>query len=416
MQIVDTFRYLKQAERPVVIVGNGVRLSGAGKEFLKLIDKIKIPVGASKLGQDLIDYNHPYFVGFGGTRGTRAANFALQNSDLVLSLGSRLANPFIGYEPSLFARAAKKIVVDIDICELEKFGSKLDIAINCNVKSFIEKMLNLLQREPLSENIEWIKKCRHWKEKYRVINEPHFIEKKWVCVYSFFDKLSHALSNNSIVIGDAGSVYYVISQAMQVKYGQRIVVPAGLGSMGLSLPLGIGAYYASKDSTIVAVTGEGSLQMNIQELQTVIHNKIPLKLFVINNGGYLSIKQTQERNFEGRLIGSDPGSGVSFPDLSKIAYAYGIKYNSIKGQDQLEKKIEGTINYKGSIICEVFTDPNQKIMPSVTSKVLPGGQIVSVPLEDMFPFLPREEFEQEMIIKPVNYDIGGNSDVENKSL
>jgi acetolactate synthase-1/2/3 large subunit len=410
-QIVDAFKHLKQAERPVIIVGNGVRLSGAGKEFLKLIDKIKIPVVVSKLGEDLIDYNHPYFVGFGGTRGTRAANFALQNSDLILSLGSRLANPFIGYEPNLFARAAKKIVVDIDPCELEKFRSKLYIGINCNVKLFIEKMLNFLQQEPLSENSEWIEKCRHWKKKYQVINEPHFIEKKWVSIYSFFDRLSHALNNNSIVIGDSGSVYYVISQAMQVKYGQRILVPAGLGSMGLSLPLGIGAYYASKDSTIVAVTGDGSLQMNIQELQTVVHYKIPLKLFVINNEGYLSIKRTQEKSFEGRLIGSCPDSGVSFPNLRKIAYAYGIEYNSIKGQDQLEKKIEDTINYKGPIICEIFTDPNEKIMPSVTSKILPNGQMVSMPLEDMFPFLPREEFEQEMIVKAVDYNKGDNTDV-----
>ena len=403
-QIAQVHEFLKQSERPVIIAGNGVRLSGANKAFLKLVDILKVPVVVSKLGQDLIDHNHPYFAGFGGTKGTRAANLTMQNSDLVISIGSRLAIPFVGYEYDLFAREAKKISVDIDPHEMKKKTIKLDMAINADAKLFIEKMLAALAQDPISEKAEWTKKCRHWKERYDAITDDIKCQKEPVCSYNLFDGLSQLLDEKAIAIADAGTVYCIISQAFKVKYGQRVIVPAALGTMGLSLPLGIGAYYAARDSKIVAVTGDGSLQMNIQELQTVVHNKIPIKLFVVNNNGYVSIRNTQNAYFEGRLIGSSPESGVSCPDLKKIAYAYGIKYEFIRNQDDLEKKLKDIIGYDGPIICEVFSDPNQQIMPSVSSKILPSGKMVSMPLEDMWPFLPRSEFEEEMIIKPIDYE------------
>lgn len=403
-QVAEVHKLLKQSDRPVIIAGNGVRLSGSESEFLKLVDVLKVPVVVSKLGQDLIDYNHPYFAGFGGTKGTRAANLAVQNSDLVISIGSRLAIPFVGYEYDLFAREAKKISVDIDPYEMMKKTINLDMAINADAKLFIEKMLSASTQDPISEKSEWIKKCRHWKERYDVITDEIRRQKEPVCSYNLFDSLSQLLDEKAIAIADAGTVYCIISQAFKVKYGQRVIVPAALGTMGLSLPLGIGAYYAARDSKIVAVTGDGSLQMNIQELQTVVHNNIPIKLFVVNNNGYVSIRNTQNAYFDGRFIGSSPESGVSCPDLKKIAYAYGIKYKSIRNQSELEEKLKDIIDYNGPILCEVFTDPNQQIMPSVSSKVLPSGRMVSMPLEDMWPFLPRSEFEEEMVIKPVDFE------------
>lgn len=402
-QLKEIVNLLKQSKRPILIAGNGIRLANAEKEFLELVEKSKIPVVTSKLGQDLIYEDHPYYVGFGGTKGTRAGNLAMQNSDLILSIGSRLAIPFVGYEYELFAREAKKISVDIDPREHAKNTIKLDIAVEADAKIFIQKLLNLLSKENLNENKDWLNKCHHWKLKYNLIPEGLSKESSPACSYNLFDKLAKVLDPNSVVIADAGSVYCIISQAFKVKAGQRLITPACLGTMGLSLPLGIGACFAAKDAKVVAVTGDGSLQMNIQELQTLHHYNIPLKLFVVNNNGYLSIRNTQENYFEGRYAGSDPKSGVSCPDLKKIAYAYDLKYESIYNQKELENKVEDVINFDGPIICEVFTFEDQKIIPSVSSKTLPDGSMVSAPIEDMWPFLPEEEFKKEMIVKPVKY-------------
>ena len=402
-QLKEIVNLLKQSKRPILIAGNGIRLANAEKEFLELVEKSKIPVVTSKLGQDLIYEDHPYYVGFGGTKGTRAGNLAMQNSDLILSIGSRLAIPFVGYEYELFAREAKKISVDIDPREHAKNTIKLDIAVEADAKLFIQKLLNLLSKESLNENKDWLNKCHHWKLEYNFLPEGLSKEPSPACSYNLFDKLAKVLDPNSVVIADAGSVYCIISQAFKVKAGQRLITPACLGTMGLSLPLGIGACFAAKDAKVVAVTGDGSLQMNIQELQTLHHYNIPLKLFVVNNNGYLSIRNTQENYFEGRYAGSDPKSGVSCPDLRKIAYAYDLKYESIYNQEELENKVEDVINFDGPIICEVFTFEDQKIIPSVSSKTLPDGSMVSAPIEDMWPFLPEEEFKKEMIVKPVKY-------------
>ena len=402
-QLKEVMELLKESERPVIIAGNGIRLAGAENEFLELVKELKIPVVASKLGQDLLYENHPYYVGFGGTKGTRAANFAMQNADMILSIGSRLAIPFIGYEYELFAREAKKVSVDIDPREHQKDTIKLDIAIEYDAKKFIMELSDLLSGFKVKEKEDWVKKCNHWKSKYNAIPEGLCYEKSTACSYNLFDKLAKILDSESIVIADAGSVYCIISQVFKVKSGQRVITPACLGTMGLSLPLGIGAYYATKNSNIVAVTGDGSLQMNIQELQTLRHYDIPLKLFVVNNNGYLSIRNTQDNYFEGRHAGSDPQSGVSCPDLEKIAWAYNIKYEKISNQNDMENKMDDILNRKGPVICEVFTDPKQQIIPSVSSKTLPDGSMVSAPLEDMWPFLSREELENEMIIKPVEY-------------
>jgi len=405
-QVQTTIEWLRAAERPVVIAGNGIRLAQAEKEFLQVVETLKIPVVVSKLGQDLIDYNHPYYVGFGGTKGTRPGNFAMQNSDCILAIGSRLAIPFTGYEYELFGRKAKKIVIDIDRSELQKKTIHIDMAIEADAKQFLELLSRELEKSQICEKKPWVKKCRDWKSRYPSVIPEMSGKQSPVCSYNLFNVISHYLDESGIIIADAGTVYCIVSQVHQVKPGQRIITPAALGTMGLSLPMGIGAYYASPRSTIVAVTGDGSLQMNIQELQTVVHNQIPLKLFVVNNNGYLSIRNTQNSYFQGRYCGSDPSSGVTCPNLRKIAAAYGIPYEPIRKNGELSPKIQEIFARSGPVICEVFTSPDQQIIPNVSSKVLPDGRMVSMPLEDMWPFLPRDEFRREMIIEPIRADDG----------
>jgi acetolactate synthase-1/2/3 large subunit len=409
-QVQATIELLRTARRPVIIAGNGVRLAHAEKVFLRVVETLKIPVVVSKLGQDLIDYQHPYYIGFGGTKGTRPGNFAMQNADLILAVGSRLAIPFTGYEYELFGREARKIAVDIDSDELRKNTIKLDIAIQSDAKIFLEILLDEIQKNLPPEKEAWVKKCRHWKARYPSISPEIAGQKKPICTYNLFDKLSDILDKNGIIIADAGTVYCILSQVHRVKLGQRVITPAALGTMGLGLPLGIGAYFAAPDSTIVAVTGDGSLQMNIQELQTIVHNKIPLKLFVVNNNGYVSIRNTQNSYFDGRFCGSDPSSGVSCPDLKKIARAYGIPYEALHDQRDMDLRLSDILRQEGPVICEVFTCTDQQITPSISSKILPDGRMVSMPLEDMWPFLPRDEFRKEMIIKPVRLDDDDSED------
>jgi acetolactate synthase-1/2/3 large subunit len=255
---------------------------------------------------------------------------------------------------------------------------------------------------PIIEKYEWLNKCIGWKHKYPSVSEEQKAQTNPISIYNLFDKLSDALNEKATVIADAGSTYYTISQAFRVKQGQKILVTSALGSMGFSLPMAIGAHYADTDNMIVAVTGDGSLQMNIQELQTIVHNKIPIKLFVINNGEYASIRNTQNLYFNGRKCGADKESGVSCPDLKKIAEAYGIYYISIRSIDDLKINLNKILSYNDPVICEVFTDPAQQTFPNVGSQVLPDGSMISSPLEDMSPLLSREEFYNEMIIKPIS--------------
>lgn len=396
----DIVKSLKVSERPVIIAGHGIKLAHAKTEFLELVKLLKIPVVVSKLGFDLISYDNPYYIGFGGTKGTRAANFTMQNADLILSIGSRLAIPFTGYDFTQFARSAKKIVVDIDNIELNKNTIKIDLRVNADAKAFITELNST--NSDIGDKSHWMDKCIGWKYKYPLVTQEMKDQTKPISIYNLFDKLSDTLDKTSNIVVDAGSTYYTISQAFKLKQGQNVLVPSALGTMGFSLPLAIGAYYANPESTIVAVTGDGSLQMNIQELQTVYHNKIPIKLFVINNGGYASIRNTQNLYFNGRKCGSDEDSGVSCPDLEKIANAYNIQYVYIRNNTDFVSVFKQIFVTKLPIICEVFTDPEQKTIPNVESRVLSDGSMVSNPLEDMSPLLSREDFYNEMIIKPIS--------------
>jgi acetolactate synthase-1/2/3 large subunit len=386
---------IRQSRRPCILAGAGIRLSGAIEVLHKLVEKTGIPVLTSRLGMDLIDHRHPLFVGRPGTYGDRPANFTIQNSDLLLNIGCRLGIGLVGYDFEDFARHAKKISVDVDEQELTKPSVIPDIAIQTDAKLFLDLLLERLSNYRL-ENKHWVDQTQLWKQKYPVDLPEYQNEKEGINSYHFMRKFSEAVSEDAIFLVDTGSCFHVFAQAFQVKFGQRHIITGGLSTMGY-MPGSVGVAAASKGKDVFCITGDGSVQFNIQELQTITQNNLPVKLIILNNNGYLLIRLTQNNFQEGRFIGVDKDSGVSCPDMEKIASAYGIKFIRILGIDDWDAKLAELINYQGAVICEVMTPPNQLLIPRVASKKLDDGRMMSMPYDDMFPFLPREEYLENCV-------------------
>lgn len=396
---IRTFRdYLGKSHRPIIICGQGVRLSKCIREFKEFIQKYNIPVVASRLGIDILPWNHPLYIGRIGNKGNRAGNFALQNSDLVISLGSRLSVSSTGHEYNTFAREARRIVIDIDIIEHKKNTVKIDLFIN----SDIAKFLRFLRDVSLNDTSRWVKKCREWKNLWPVCLPQYKDDKDGINLYYFVDQLSKSIKKKAVVISDAGSAFYVTSQGIKLKQGQRYITSGGQAEMGYTIPAAIGVCFANNRKEIIGITGDGSFQMNLQELQTIVHYNLPVKIFIWNNDGYLSIRTTQSKFFNGRLIGTDESCGISFPKVKKIARAYGIKYYYVRRSNKLRGIISRILNEKGPVICEVICQKDQEIVPTVASARREDGTMVSKPLEDMYPFLDRKTFLSEMIVKPVD--------------
>jgi acetolactate synthase-1/2/3 large subunit len=386
----------------VILAGRGVRISGAINILLGFAVKYKIPIVTTYLGVDVIEYNHPCHTGVVGIKGTRAGNLAVQNADLLIVLGASLAVVEIGYESNQFAREAKIIVVDTNSF-LKKRKLKIDTFILGDVKEFIQKVSGLLAKEKtFSPNKSWLKKCIFWKRKYPVCLPEYKNLKNKINIYYFIDTLSQKLKSGDVVVTDAGSALYAGSQGIKIKKGVRYVTSGGFGGMGYSLPASIGISAGLGNKRVMCINGDGSFQQNIQELQTVVHYKMPLKIFVLNNSGYLSIRTTQSKFFNGRLLGEGPKSGVSFPSTEKIAKAYGIKFTRINDNKKLGKSLEGVLKYNGPVICEIMTLEKQEVIPTVASQKKSDGTMISRPLEDMYPFLDRDEFCKNMIIKPLD--------------
>lgn len=388
---------LSNSKRPIIVAGQGIRLAKAISQFQTFIEKYRIPVVASRLGIDLLPSEHPLFIGRIGTKGDRAGNFAVQNSDLVVAMGSRLSVSSTGHEYDKFAREAKIIVIDIDPVEHKKNTVRIDLFVNSDVKRCLEA-LNL---QKLPNTGAWVEKCLYWKKKWPVCLSEYANEHMGINLYYFVDRLSRKMKDKSVVISDAGSAFYVVSQGIQIKEGQRYITSGGQAEMGYTLPASIGVSIAKGKGEVLGVTGDGSFQLNIQELQTIVHYDLPIKTFVWNNDGYLSIRATQSKFFEGRFIGTDKASGVSFPDIEKIAKAYGIKYFKAANSVTLDHVLEEVLNYPKAVICEVMCLRNQEIVPTVSSYKKDNGTLVSKPLEDMHPFLDRNEFTKEMIVMPI---------------
>ena len=395
-QVLDA---LKVAKRPVIIVGNGVTLAGANEEFLKLIEILKIPVIGTFARYDIVRNDHELFFGRYGTIGNRAANFVVQNSDLIIAIGARLNIRAVSYNWEFFGREAKKILVDIDQNELNKKTIAADIKIKSDAKVFISDL-----RSALKDELDfgfWLEICKNYRKNYPTIEPFRQNVKEWVDSYNFFDVLSNHKRDLVYVFGN-GTACVSSYQSLRLYENQKVVVNSGCASMGYDLPAAIGACFANGKKDTICVTGEGSLQMNIQELQTIIHNKLPIKIFVLNNAGYISIRNTQNNFFKGHKVGSDKDSGVSFPNIVKLAEVYGFEACRIENQLNLKGELEEILSKPGAVVCEIMLSPTEKMEPKLSSKIKPDGKMVSKPLEDMFPFLPREEFYKNMIIKPVD--------------
>ena len=399
LKIQEVILALNVAKRPVLIIGNGIRLGNAIPELKKLIEQLEIPVVTTISGIDLISTQHQFFFGRPGILGERAGNFIVQNSDLIIVLGTRLNLRIISFNWELFAREAKKIMVDIDKNELDKKTFIPDIKIHADIKYFIKSLTNAI-RDRLDIR-EWIDYCNEIKVNYPVITQSQKSRTDYVSSYYFPILLSKKLSKNAVIVTGNGIAYTSTYQTFSVREGDRVFANLGSAAMGYDLPAAIGACVASNRQDIICITGDGSIQMNIQELQTIIQNKMPIKIFMYNNNGYLSIRITQTTYFKEHFVGEGPRSGVSIPDMKKLAEVYGFKVYQIHTNQEAENKLDKILTEDGPVFCEVMLDPEEEIKPKVASYKKSDGTMVSKPLEDLSPFLPRAEFLKNMIITPV---------------
>ena len=386
---------LLQAERPVFLVGGGVRNSGMAEKFVSLAEQWNVPVLTGISGIDLIASDHPLFYGRPGILGERCANFIMQNSDLLVVIGSRMGIRQIGYAFGSIAPDAYKVMVDADEGELNKPTFPVDLKIHASAGEFLRSLSRRLPYLP--EKALWLSYCRKVRTRFPVILEEHRNRKDYVSSYVLPEILSRYCPDDTIVVTGNGCAYTSTFQTLPVKKGMRVFANQGCASMGYGLPAAFGAAFAGEGRTVCCITGDGSIQMNLQELQSVVTCQIPLKIFVYNNNGYLSIKLTQNSFFKGAFMGSEPGSGVVLPDLEKIAAAYGIKYYRLRNNQEADEKMPEILAEKNAVLAEVMTDPMEVLGPKASSRQLPDGSIVSAPLEDLAPFLDREEFEKWMV-------------------
>ena len=398
--IADIIERIKNSERPVLYVGQGVRQSGGYDDCMKLIDFLGIPVTTGMASLDAVPNDHPLYAGRPGATGDRPGNFAVQNSDLFISIGSRLSYKQTGYNTDTWARGAYKIMVDIDPNELKRDYLHIDTPICADAKDFICAMLDELKK-PLPRHEKWIAQCKKWIEKYPVVTPDRYeIPDGRGSIYVFYDVLSKLMPEGATYVTTSGNSRVVCRQAATIKDGQRVIVNHSTSPMGYCLPASIGTCIANEKKPVVLITGEGGFQMNLQELQTIKQNNLPVHVIVINNEGYHSIRITQNSFFKNRThvgIGEESGD-LSFPDISKIAYAYDYPYFESRNLNDLEDTLKAFLSHDGYCLCQVFVTKTQFTAPKASSKRLPNGQMISAPLEDMAPFLDREELKENMYI------------------
>lgn len=387
---------IKEAKRPVILAGTGVRLSGAYDSFLELIDRLGIPVVTAWNAHDLLWDEHPLYCGRPGTVGTRGGNFVVQNSDLLMVLGCRLNIRQISYNYKEFAPNAYKIVVDIDEAELRKPTVSVDMPIHADVADVMRALNKILEEKPIGQEFEeWLKWAHDINRKYPATLPEYYEEQTPINPYAFMTEMSKALEEGDKIICGNGSACVISFQALDLKKNQRLFTNSGCAAMGYGFPAALGACVASGNDRVVCLDGDGSFMMNIQELQTLSYHRWNLKLFVLNNNGYHSIRQTQTNLFKGKpLIGVCKENGISFPKFEKIADAFEIPYVRIDQLNEVEKQVGEILHREGPVFCEVVLDDTQNFAPKLSSRVLPDGRIVSPEIDDMFPFLDRGEYAQ----------------------
>ena len=386
---------LQQARRPLIVAGNGIHCAKAQQALRAFLDKTQIPVVTTFNGFDLLPSEDPLFAGRIGTVGQRAGNFVLQNADVILFMGTRNNIRQVSYNWENFAKNAKKIVVDIDAAELQKPTVRPDVAILADAGDVLARLTAKMNR---AEVAPWLAYCRQMKAKYPPLREFSVREQDKVHPYFFAQQLSHILPEGAKVVASNGTACVAFFQAFESKRGQRLLLNSGDASMGYGLPAAIGVCAAEKNTPVVCLEGDGSLMMNIQELQTLKTNRLPVKLFVIKNGEYISIIQTQRNFFEGRLTGCNKTSGVEVPDFVQVAQAFGLPAVRINTNDELAGKIQEALNMPGPVLCELDCTENYTFAPKLSARKLEDGTMISPSLEDMFPFLDRKEMEENMEI------------------
>jgi acetolactate synthase-1/2/3 large subunit len=385
---------LLAAKRPVIYAGNGVRTAGALQPFRTLVEALGVPVLTTWKACDFLAEDHPAYIGRPGGMGQRAANFTQQKADWILVLGARLDLPSVAFSHAGFAPRAYKIFVDVDAAELAKFSPAPQLGVQADLANFLPAFLGVVKARSVPDFSSWLGMCRDWAKRFPVVQFDYWSKPKgYVSTYALMDALSDAAVEGDVLVpGSSGPCSDIFFQAFRVKSGQRILNAPGLGAMGTGLPGTIGACLASGRRRVINVNGEGGFQLNIQELETVRRLALPIKYFVLDNNGYRSIVAMQRNHFQGRLVGSDPSSRLTMPDTRSVAAAYGIPVLSVDSHDRLREIVAQTLATPGPVVCVVKTSADETTAPRVTSEVRPDGTIVSKPMEDMAPFLEREEF------------------------
>lgn len=395
MQVKEIWEALRQAKRPLLWLGHGIRLAGATDKIPPLLQAAGVPALLSWAGVDMIDSNHPLVVGRAGLYGQRAANIILQSCDFLLTIGTRLAIPQIGYEINELARDAKIIVVDIDPTEASKYPERMQ-PVCADAKDFMEASLKYLEKAPLRAPAAWITSCETTRNDYPWVGPEHADANGYINSYAFMERLNSFLKPNQIVVTDMGTALLCAHPILKLRPGQRLMTSTGLGEMGYGLPGAIGASFASNRGDVLCLNCDGGMMMNLQELQTVAHHKLPIKLIIFNNDGYLMIKHTQKAFFKNRYAGTNLQTGVSCPDFSKVAAAFDMPAMRIKTWDDFDNVMPKFLALQGPAICEVFMDPEQLFVPKLSLVVKEDGTIVSPPLEDLSPLLDRDELRRHM--------------------
>lgn len=400
LEIKKIAKLIVKSKRPVIHIGHGGRISNCEKSLRTFLTKYKIPFALTWNASDLIESSHPSYIGRPGAFAERGSNFIIQNADLYISIGSRLPFMVTGYNSKDFARKAKRVMVDIDAKELKNTRVPIDHKINVDANYFIKKLNKELPRKIGLEK-KWIHYCKKIRKKYPIVLDEYKKQKKTINSYYFVDILSDILKPQDVVVTDMGLSFVGTHQAFKVKKGQRLFTNSGHAPMGWGLPAAIGAFYASNErkirKNIVCLTGEGGLQMNIQELATILHHKIPIKIFIYNNGGYLTIKQTQQLGFKSRIMGSDNDSGLSFPNYELISKSHNIKYFKISETKKIKYTVSKILKIDKPVICELILDNEQQQMPKAINKRKSNGKSVPTTFEDMYPFLPKNELKSNML-------------------
>lgn len=404
--VAEIIEKIRHAKRPVLYAGNGIRLSGGYEAFREAAELLGIPIVTGWDSIDAIEDVHPLYVGRGGIMGDRAGNFAVQNADLLLAVGNRLSIRQVGYNWKTWAREAYVIMVDIDPAELKKNTLHVELPVCADANAFFEEVntqITASGQKRVFEGTDWVIKCQEWKARYPVTLSRHWDEDGVSAnVYAFIKYLSSRLPEGNLTVVSNGSACVVGSHNYEIQKNARFFINSGVASMGYGLPAAIGVCIASGRQTTICLEGDGSIMMNLQELQTVLTNRLPIKIFLINNGGYHSIRQTQNNLFKDRCkVGIGPESGdLSFPDFKKLAEAFGYPYLEAHSNAGMKAVTEQALAAEGTVFCEIFVSEKQIFEPKSATKRLEDGTLVSPPLEDLAPFLPREEVLSNLFVKP----------------